>query len=199
MHEYMTTHHDRKITYFLITLVSGGLGTLIAYFIDKLEMFGVLVAAPSGMLVFTLTFLLFDKFIWNLPILYKWGIVKIPNLEGVWDTIITTADPAAPEVKAKAIIHQTYSKIKIRIETDKSHSVSQMAILEMTDPTCFNLRYEYEAQYKRDENSNILRHYGVSCFSLKSNNHDFSSEQSATYYTEQGRDTHGEILIKKAS
>lgn len=199
MHEYMTTHHDRKKTYFLISLVSGGLGTLAAYLVDTLESIGILIAAPSGMLVFTLTFLLFDKFLWRLPILYKWGVVKIPYLEGNWDAIIKTTDPAASEVRAKAIIHQTYSKIKIRIETEKSNSLSQMAILEMTDPACFSLRYEYQAEYKRDENSNILRHYGVSCFNLKSNSHDFSSDQSATYYTEQGRDTHGEIMIRKVS
>ncbi len=199
MHEYMTTHHDRKKTYFLITVVSGALGTWAAYLIDKLESVGILVAAPSGMAVFTLTFLLFDNFLWRLPILYEWGIVKIPNIQGTWDAIIKTADVAAPEVKAKAIIHQTYSRIRIRIETDKSNSLSQMAILEMTDPTCFSLRYEYQAEYKRDKNSNILRHYGVSCFNLKSNSHDFSSNQSATYYTEQGRDTHGEIVIRKVS
>jgi hypothetical protein len=198
MHEYSISHHDRKNAYYLIAILSGSLGTLIAYLIGAFQnTYGVAIAAPSGLVIFGLVFLLFDHFVWRWSILYKLGLVKIPNLNGTWDALITSSVSTGECIDAKINIHQTYSKIRIRLETDKSHSFSQMAAFEMVDPTYFNLRYEYSAEYQRDHNAEILRHYGVTCLRLKSENHFFSTQQSATYYTEQGRDSYGTITVTK--
>ncbi len=198
MHEYSISHHDRKKAYYFIAILSGGLGTFVAYLIgDFQKAVGVAVAGPSGLAVFGLLFLLFDNFVWRWPLLYRLGIVKIPNLNGSWAAEITSSENSGGGIKAEINIHQTYSKIRIRLETNESHSLSQMAAFEMADPTFFNLRYEYSAEYQRDQNAEILRHYGVTCLKLKSADHIFSAQQSATYYTEQGRDSHGVIVVTK--
>ena len=197
MHEYSLSHHDRKNVYYLAAVVSGSLGVGIAYIIGILQIsYGIAIAAPSGLAVFGLLFLAFDNFVWKWPILYQMGLVKIPNLNGLWNAEITSSQGGVG-IGAKINIYQTYSKIRIRLETDKSHSFSQMATLEMADPTCFHLRYEYSAEYQRDQNAEILRHYGVTCLRLKSMDHKFSTSQSASYYTEQGRDSHGTLILKK--
>tara|TARA_R110002049_G_scaffold49267_2_gene141145 strand:+ start:3153 stop:3755 length:603 start_codon:yes stop_codon:yes gene_type:complete len=198
MHEYSISNHDRKTAYYFLAVLSGLLGAVIAYFLGAFEKsFGVAVAAPSGLAVFGLLFIVFDKFIWKWPWLYNLGVVKIPNLNGYWDASMASS-ATGNQIDAQVFVYQTYSKIRIRLETEKSESISQMAALEMADPTLFNLRYEYSAEYQRDENADILRHYGVTSLKLKSDNHEFSSEHSATYYTEQGRDSHGTITIKRS-
>lgn len=200
MHEYSISHHDRKNAYYFIAILSGGLGVLITYIIGAFQnTYGFAIVAPSGLIVFGLLFLIFDHFVWRWPFLYQLGIVKIPNLNGVWDALITSSESTDGGIEAEINIHQTYSRIRIRLETNQSHSLSQMAAFEMADPAFFNLRYEYSAEYQRDQNAKILRHYGVTCLRLKSTNHDFSRQQCATYYTEQGRDSHGTIIVSKAS
>jgi hypothetical protein len=67
----------------------------------------------------------------------------------------------------------------------------------MASPTLFNLRYEYSAEFQRNEAAEILRHYGVTNIRLKSEDHKFSEQHAASYYTEQGRDSHGDITFAR--
>lgn len=199
MHEYIISSHDRKYSYYFIAIISGLFGVGIAFLINAIKTnYGIIVAAPSGLAIFGLIFFLFDHFIWKYPPLYILGLVKIPNLNGDWVATISPSE-AGNKISAKVKIHQTYSKIGIHLETDQSNSLSKMATIEMAHPTMFTLRYEYSAEFQRDEQSTILRHYGVTSIRLKSDDHHFLNEHLANYYTEQGRDSHGEIVFKKVA
>jgi|CXWL01.1.fsa_nt_gi hypothetical protein len=198
MHDYSISSHSRKNVHYIIAATSFCLVLLAAYFIAALQnTYEVAIVAPSSLAVFGflfgIFFLIFDQFLWRCSFLYR--LVKIPNLNGSWNTEIKSSQDTEARIKATINIHQTYSKIRIRLETDKSHSLSQMAAFEMADPTYFCLRYEYSTEYQRDKNAQILRHYGVTCLRLKSPDHNFSAQQSATYYTEQGRDSHGTMVV----
>jgi hypothetical protein len=198
MHEYSLSYHDRKKVYYFLAIISGSLGFLVAYLLNSFQnIFGFVIAAPSGIALFGVTFMVFDHLIWRIPIFYATGIIKIPNLNGTWIATIKSSKDDLADIGAKITIHQTYSKICIRLETEKSQSLSKMAVIEMADPTFFNLRYEYSAEYQRDQNAEILRHYGVTCLALKSDNHKFLNHQLANYYTELGRDTHGSMKVLK--
>ena len=198
MHEYTISYHDRKLSYYFLAILSGLLGAGIAYLLNKIQTsFGIVVAAPSGVVIFGLLFLIFDHYVWKWSFLYNLGLVKVPNLNGDW--IATISSSTGNKITANVKIHQTYSKIGIHLETDKSNSLSKMATIEMAHPTMFTLRYEYSAEFQRDEASSILRHYGVTSIRLKSNDHQFLDEHTANYYTEQGRDSHGEIVFSKVT
>lgn len=198
MHEYHVLNHDRKNIYYFCALLSIFIGGIIAWGLTYLHSTsGLFIAAPSGLAIFGGLFLFFDRFVWCSPVLYSWGIIKIPNLNGSWEASIRNSQGSGAPIKATVQIHQTYTKMKIRLETENSCSLSKMAAFEMADPSYFFLRYEYIAEYKRDQDSNILRHYGVTCVELRSFDHNFIDSQAATYYTEQGRDTHGNILINR--
>lgn len=71
-----------------------------------------------------------------------------------------------------------------------------MAIFDMADPTCFNLRYEYRAEYKPSKTETKI-HYGVTNLLLKNYNGEIDVIDEARYYTELGRDTHGRITLQK--
>lgn len=197
MHEYTVTYHDRKFAYYFLAFFSGLAGAGIAYLLEAIKATsGIVVAAPSGMAIFGFLFILFDKFAWNWSCLYKLDLIKIPNLNGDWKAVISSS-ATGNKIQASVKIHQTYSKIAIHLETSKSDSLSQMAAIEMVNPTMFTLRYEYSAEFKRDEASEILRHYGVTSIRLKSEDHKFLNDHLANYYTEQGRDSHGEIIFSR--
>ncbi|PTQ77419.1 hypothetical protein C8R26_10865 [Nitrosomonas oligotropha] len=197
MHEYIVSYHDRKLAYYFLALLSGIVGIGIANLLDSIQsVSGIVIAAPSGIAVFGLSFVLFDRFVWNLPWLYKLGLIKISDLNGDWRAAISSS-ATENKIYAAVKIHQTYSKIRIHLETEKSDSLSQMAAIKMENPTMFTLRYEYSAEFQRDETSEIHRHYGVTSIRLKSNDHKFSDDHYANYYTEQGRDSYGKITFSR--
>lgn len=198
MHEYSTSYHDRKPAYYILAVLSGVVGIGIAFLIKAISDYsGLVVAAPSGIALYGLLFLMLDRFIWKWRWLYSLGIIKIPDLNGDWNAEISSS-ATGNKISAKVKIHQTYSKIRIHLETEKSDSLSKMAALDMESPNMFTLRYEYSAEFKRDESSQILRHYGVTSVKLKSIDHKFSDIHPAVYYTEQGRDSHGEMSFSRA-
>jgi hypothetical protein len=197
MHEYTIAYHDRKMAHYALAVLSGLIGIGIAYGLSAIQAAsGLVIVAPSGVAVFVVLFLVFDQFLWNWPWLYKLGLLRVPDLNGDWEAEISSSG-TGEKIRAQVKIHQTYSKIRIHLETDKSSSLSRMAAIEMASPTMFTLRYEYSAEYQRDKTAAILRHFGVTSICLKSNDHRLLGEHSANYYTEQGRDSHGTILLKR--
>ncbi len=145
--------------------------------------------------VFGLFFILFDIYLWKWKALYDFGLIKIPNLNGQWDAEITSSGSVDP-ISATVFINQTYTKIRIRLETKKSLSLSKMAALEMIDPGCFKLRYEYLAEFHKDI-STTLWHHGVTEIILTSNDSNFNESYKARFYTEFDRDTSGLIDLNK--
>ncbi|VVD71917.1 hypothetical protein PAQ31011_00655 [Pandoraea aquatica] len=193
MHEYILTYHDRKLTYYVAATISGVIGVIITFAIGKLSVIsGKIIAGPSGLAVFTLILLGLDHALIKCSIFYRWGLVKIPNLNGVWSGKMSSSNNKNQTIDAKITIHQTYTKIRVRLETDKSRSMSRMASIEMEDPKCFKLRYEYSAEYSASA-SEIHRHHGVTELVLISDDHLFDQPCQAKYYTELRRDTHGQM------
>ncbi|WP_435522138.1 hypothetical protein [Cupriavidus taiwanensis] len=116
----------------------------------------------------------------------------IPNLNGSWSAKMLSSKDEEHAIDATITIHQTYTKIRVRLDTEKSHSVSKMASIEMEDPKCFKLRYEYSAEYSASAYE-IYRHHGVTEVILISDDHLFNQPCRAKYYTDLQRDTHGKM------
>jgi hypothetical protein len=197
MHEYIVSNHDRKFTYYFFAILSGIVAIGATFALKAIsDASGIVIAAPSGIALYGLLFFLFDQFFWKWPYLYKLGLVKIPDLNGDWKAEISSS-ATGNKIEAAVKINQTYCKIRIHLETDKSDSLSHMAAIDMATPNMFTLRYEYSAEFRRNNAAEILRHYGVTSVKLKSDDHRLLEKHSANYYTEQGRDSHGEITFSK--
>lgn len=83
MHEYTVIGHDRKKIYYSLAFLSGVLSPVIVSWMKQvLNLITIQLIAPSGLAIFGLLFLLFDCFVWKWNLLYKTGIIKIPNLGG---------------------------------------------------------------------------------------------------------------------
>ncbi|MBP0016384.1 MAG: hypothetical protein J7647_02365 [Cyanobacteria bacterium SBLK] len=197
MHEYTVLGHDRKKIYYSLAFLSGGLSPVIAGWIGKVSNFtSVPLIAPSGLAIFGLLFLIFDHFLWKWSLFYKIGIVKIPNLSGMWTGHIISSKKTQQKIPTQVTIYQTYSNIRIRLNTPSAQSISLMAAFEMVDPACFHLSYEYLSEF-RDPQGDIRRHYGVTRLNIKTNDDKVDREHEGYYYTEKSRDSYGTIIIEK--
>lgn len=196
MHEYTVIGHDRKKVYYSLAFLSGLLSPVIATWLSQVSnVTSIPLIAPSGLAIFGLLFLVFDHWLWKWSLFYKIGIVKIPNLSGKWNGYIISSKQPQQKIAATITIYQTYSNIRIRLETQYARSLSLMAAFEMVDPICFNLNYEYLSEY-RSPQGDIVRHYGVTRLALKSDNNKFDGEQRGFYYTEKNRDAFGEVVLE---
>lgn len=197
MHGYILPEHQRWKIYYFVALASFTIGGLITNFNSVLTGYGIYLAVPSGFLIYTILFGLLNEYLWKCQWLYDLKIFKIPNLNGDWIAELTpTSKKNQPPISAKISIHQTYSRISIRFDSDKSSSVSKMAIIDMVTPNSFNLRYEYASTYR---GVNPYSEYnGVAQVTLLYNKKTkFQHKHESIYYTNHIRDTHGNISIKK--
>ncbi|MBL1179267.1 hypothetical protein [Pantanalinema sp. GBBB05] len=196
MHEYTVIGHDRKKIYYFLAFLSGGVSPLLAGLISQASnSTSIPLIAPSGLALFGLIFLLFDHFLWKWSLFYKIGVIKIPNLSGQWNGQIISSKQPQQKIPTIVTIYQTYSSIRIRLETQYARSISLMAVFEMVDPACFNLSYEYLSEY-RSPQGDISRHYGVARLDLKIDDDRVDREQRGYYYTEKKRDACGEIILE---
>jgi hypothetical protein len=198
MHEYSVLGHERKKIYYLLAFLSGLLSPALLAWTSQVSSFAkIQLVAPSGLAIFGLLSLLFDRILWKWSFFYKLGIIRIPNLNGRWIGYITSArrDYRIPVV---IMIYQTYSRIRVRLETEskEASSLSLMASLEMVDPNCFNLNYEYLSETK-SSSGGINRHYGVTRLTLKSENDKFEGEQRGFFYTDRERNSYGDVAISR--
>ncbi len=198
MHEYIASHHDRKTVYYVLAVLSGIIGSGTSAVLAKAASWGIVLAAPSGVGLFLLVFLAFDHICWKWSFLYKHGLIKIPNLNGLWTGSITSSALGVENIPVSVMVHQTYSRIRVRLETDKSISLSHMATISMEDPACFNFRWEYLAEFRPYQGAEPKRHFGVTHMILKTQDREFHDVQHGSYYTELARETHGRINLQKS-
>lgn len=195
MHEYSLTHHDRTKTYYFIGLISAVISTVLSLWLSQFGTFtNMSITAPSGMVVFLGVFLLFDTFVWKWRVLYQLGIIQVPNVSGTWNGLLDSSLDDK-EYEVVLTITQTYSKIRLRLDTATSSSKSHMATLEKVDDSRFTLRWEYFAEPLTPVNGSQFRHYGVTMTLINGNKGNFKNSMSATYYTEMDRDTSGTIEL----
>jgi hypothetical protein len=137
---YYSVDYDRKLIYFLLVSVSITLTSFINYFLNLNQ----IALSVTGFTIFGLVFLAFDKFIWKLKFLYKFGIVKTPNFTGSWvGTITSSYHNFKEEIPAGIFINQTWTSIYISGHFNQSKSYSISANLETNNGGRTILRYVY--------------------------------------------------------
>lgn len=156
-------------------------------------------AFSSAGITLLLDILLFKTIIWKLypKLFYKVGITKIPFLGGEWEGVIES-DYVFPDtenkvepISTKLEIRHKFDKINIRIETDKSHSSSDVAGIKTdgSDQKYLCYLYSNQADKNRDINPN---HDGATRLRIK---HDGELILEGNYWT--GRNTTGSMKFRR--
>ena len=152
------------------------------------------ISAPSAVVIYQILYYTFDHFIWKYRLLRYLRIVTVPNLNGKWKGHIKSSyEPNEQDYPISVVITQQWSKILVRLETDKSHSKSIAASFLMEDSSSPELMYVYGNEPRSITPESMHPHTGTTRLRLD------GSVLQGTYYTGRGRSTFGDIRLEKCN
>jgi hypothetical protein len=137
----------RQRIYFYLAL----LGTAITSSLLFLENFMTYrLLAPSSLIIYGALIKFFDSILWKLPLINL--ITHIPNLNGVWEGFFQRAEEYGQEpiikINVTLKISQTWSKISITTETEKTVSDVKTISMWIENPNDIRLSYIYLCRNK---------------------------------------------------
>ena len=196
MHPYATDSNERRSIPKLITVLS----IIVALGFDRLQTHTALnvpwwLDSPSVIGFYGMLHYFFNKSLWKFNIFRRIGLVKLPNLNGIWKGYaFSSFDNYTKEYEATFTIRQNWNGISIvgEFEVSKSHSTSASILIDDRTGTTVNYSYTNEPSVKAIKDMEM--HHGFT--NLIFNSHD--QELSGTYYSGRGRQNIGELKLKKA-
>lgn len=193
MHPYSIDTKARQTVYFVLAVISfvvpGVVGSdWVTHFMGSKLPYPFGVSATFGIL-----FLFFDRLLWK----HLQFILHIPNLNGTWTAkgVSSYEDPVTckpMEFKMHYQIKQTFTRIEICGETDKSTSRSTMASVEV-DHAVPIFRYAFENTPRNMSDSELQRHPGL--IELRLND---TSKMTGDYFSGKHRLRYGELTLTKS-
>jgi len=167
----------------LLHLVSQALQLKVPWWIDP----------PSIMGVYGLLYSAFDRYLWQLQLLRKVGLVKVPNLKGIWEgTISSSFDKHGAQYRATVTIDQTWTAISINLETNPSRSHSLIAGIITEGSAGAVLSYEYLNEPKPVAKETMHAHRGTARLVL------IGGHLEGEYYTGRDRQNYGSLSLRRA-
>lgn len=209
MHHYSVNSYIRKTVVTIITLIS-----IIILFVLGLifNNFGVeLLPLPLninnktilkmilGLLFKTgsiigVLYYIFDKWVWKMK--YIKMIHKIPDLNGIWEGefVSNKKDERGNNYNGicRMKIKQTWSKISIKGNFNKSKSYSRIAMI-VKDCEGIQLKFEYTNKPDKTVDTNLKTHSGYNTLTYDEEKGTLIGE----YYTDRNRQTYGNINVSK--
>jgi len=189
-----------------ISLAASAVSGLIVFSVlsavDLAEKFGIPVNLPPTALslvgagaVFSLLYMLFDKFIWRWGYASKW--LKVPNLSGEWGCTGQTINDEGQiryEWDADVTICQTWDKIRVRLRTAQSGSNSIAAALVYDEADGFRLLYNYRNDPYAGQ-AELRSHVGFANILFDKS----LTSGSGEYFNGHGRPTFGRMTFRRKS
>lgn len=129
--------------------------------ISKIEFIGVDIRQITLLAVFGIIYKVFDKKLWKTAF-FQNTCVKIPNLNGEWEGEFDSNYNGNTKGKVKFKIEQTWSKIRIISENEKSNSYSRVAGILLNTNKGINIIYQYENRTNEKSCDGMYDHRGYS-------------------------------------
>jgi hypothetical protein len=194
MHGYSTDSNERRVVPFFLAALAIALAWLLSRLLAATH-FSVpwWVDAPSSMGLYGALYTLFDKHLWRSRFIRKLGLVRVPNLTGRWRGFLTSSfDAHVKQREVKVQISQTWTQISIALSTATSQSRSCVAAIQVADPDCITLIYQYENHPQASALRNMHMHFGTAMLRISN-----SSFLVGDYYAGPDRGTFGRIACSR--
>jgi SMODS-associating 2TM, beta-strand rich effector domain len=194
MHGYSTDSDEKRRVILLLAFLAIALAWLSSKLVASIHLSVPWWAdAPSSMFFYGALYALFNRRLWRLPVMRKLGLVKTPNLTGLWrGFLISSFDGLTKRHDVMVRIVQTWTQISIFLMTVTSMSRSCVAVIQVSDPEGVALIYQYENQPLANAMRTMHMHYGTAM--LRMSNGD---NLSGDYYAGRDRQTFGRICCWK--
>lgn len=195
MHSYTTDSSERKF----VPLYIAGASVFVAWGFNRV--LGVMhftlpwwFDAPSVIGFYVLLYSIFNKYLWRWRILRTIGVVKTPNLDGVWKGYVASSfDEHATKYDATLKIFHNWTRISIILETNYSKSSSLVAAIVTEDPMNMVLSYEYLNEPRSNAKITMHTHQGTARLSLAPDGRVLEGE----YYSGRDRQNFGTLDFKR--
>jgi len=139
MHQYATDSEEKKLIILLLALFSVFATWLLYQLITLISTATGLTAPwwleiPSIITFYGLSYGIFDKRLWKKSAFRKLGLVRIPDMNGVWKGYLKSShDQFKEEIGASIKIRQSWTQIEICQETKTSQGHSFVATILTKD------------------------------------------------------------------
>ncbi|MCJ7570793.1 MAG: hypothetical protein MUO82_02805 [Candidatus Thermoplasmatota archaeon] len=196
MHPYSTDSNERKIIPISLAIFSVIFAWTLNRILNLLQYnppwwFDV----PSFMGFYGLLYLIFDNYLWRVPILKKMGLVNVPDLNGRWEGHITSSFTNNAKIyNATIMVYQKWTKISICLEMQHSKSRSLSASILVEDSNEIVLNYEYLNEPKPNARNSMNIHRGTTRLILSSDLRELEGD----YYSGRGRQNYGSLKFKRS-
>ena len=190
MHSYEADGRGRVT--FVLVAVGVLLAWLLSAVLDAVDVeLSWWVGAPSVPAFFSAAYWAFDRYVWRLGLLRKVGFVNVPNLDGEWDGEVKSSHGGGSSQPVSVVIHQRWSKMAIRLDTEHSRSYSTLAAIKTDDAIKPELTYIYLNEPKPDAKETMETHRGTAVLELS------GEALVGIYYSGRGRREMGTIALKR--
>lgn len=202
MHDYSIDKHPKEKIIFGLAFVAIAatpkLNSAIAACMQEAEALGFLGWAPIKavpvFLLFVALYFVFDKFLWRVGILRRFLLV--PDLNGTWSCVgqtrIKNGERKTYDWSGTVTIVQSWSKLKIHLQTAQSSSTSNSASIAHDPGIGYRLLYQYDNDPEPGEEE-LNKHTG----SVEMLINEECSEGDGHYFTDQHRSTVGKMRLAK--
>lgn len=197
MHSYSTDSSERRgfpllvaILAVLASLCTHGL--LLAFRLSPPWWFDM----PSLLTFYGIFYGLFDRYVWRLRFLRRLGLVKTPDIAGIWHGHLTSSfDDHRVRHDATLSVSQTWTTIRILLETESSRSHSLSCSIITEDPDSVLISYEFRNEPKPHAKQTMHSFRGTARHWLRT---EAESEVfDGEYYTGRDRETYGSLYFTR--
>lgn len=197
MHAYATDSMERAHILFCIAALS----IIAAYGLHRIFFALNFIApwwleVPSPLGFYGIFYTAFDRWLWKWILFRKIGLVKVPELNGAWNGSLTSSfHEHSQQLKAEIRISQTWTQIRIVLETEASKSNSKIAAILTEDPDCIELSYEYLNEPRAKADKGMQTHRGTAHFIFRKTKD--SESLKGEYYSGRDRQNYGTLEFKR--
>jgi len=194
MHGYGTDSDERKVVPLLLACVAISLAWLSSQLFTRFHVsVPWWVDAPSLMAVYGTLYTLFDRYLWRNDLVSKLGLVKVPNLAGLWYGYLRSSfDGHGRKYPVVINIFQSWTQITVYLTATTSMSRSCAAVIQVGDPEGVALIYQYQNQPLADAMKTMHVHYGTAMLRVASD-----GSLVGDYYAGRDRRTFGRICCRR--
>ena len=193
MHNYSVDNDTQVTIMWILTITSALINALInIYILPKLEfaatniVYQILSLIIFYILSFETIFNIFDKYLWKLPVINNY--INYPNISGEWKGTIN--NPKYNPISTKVEIKQTWTKIIMNLKTETAKSKTEALAFFVEDSMNPELNYIY---FNEATTKNLKHHGGTGKLTFYKD----KNMLKGSYYTNEHRENHGTITLKR--
>ncbi len=194
MHPYSINSEEHKKVSLCIAVAAILLAWGLSVFSNHVLKIPWWIESPSVLGFYGILYALFNNYLWKKKILHTLGVIKTPVFEGVWlGEIISQSEHATnPIIIKKFKIKQTWTHIRIFLETETSESYSFEASMNIDYFDTARIHYQYMSQPKDSSPETMHMHCGsVTAKLIDENNIE------AEYYSGRDRNNTGSFRVER--